>query len=167
MKLKLQEHSVAVMTLVICGIWLLYSAKIQDATMPGAPGPKFFPYIIVSLLAFLTILNEILVWRRLSHGAAVKKTYPGDGEKPPVKNSAEETADRKKSFFSFVLIFFYIAAIDIFGFYPAALTAVFLGLKGIMRISWLKSLSGAAIITGSVFVVFTLGFQLPLPRGIF
>ncbi|MDR1932938.1 MAG: tripartite tricarboxylate transporter TctB family protein [Spirochaetales bacterium] len=173
--MKIKNHSVAILALIVCGVWLLYSAKISDSTMPGAPGPKFFPYIIISLLAFLTILNEILSWRRLLQKKKMKTagsvrggvSEQEDCAHSPVQSFGEEAADRKKTFLSFVLIFFYIAGIDVIGFYPAAVLALFLALKGIMRINWLKSLSGTAIISGSVFIIFSLVFQLPLPRGIF
>ena len=68
--------------------------------------------------------------------------------------------------FSFALIFLYVIGIDVVGFYGATFVAVFLSLRVAMQIrNWLHATASALVITGSVYAVFTLLFQLPLPHG--
>jgi hypothetical protein len=151
--MQLKERLISVFLLVVCAVWLIYSRNISGATMPGTPGPKFFPFVVVGILAFLTILNEVLNIRAVREKQTSRK---------------DAATDRRKVLFSFVLIFLYVVGIDLFGFYPATSALVFCALKGLIRIAgWLKPLAATVLITGSVFVIFTLIFQLSLPRGVF
>lgn len=158
---KVHEHFASVLLLIVCALWLGYSGRISDVTMPGTPGPKFFPFIIVGLLAFLTILNEVLSF---SHSFREKKqnTYVVTGTVRP-----GEVTEQKKTVLSFIFIFLYILGIDFIGFYISTLLSVFLILRGIIEIQkWTKVLITTVIITGSIYIVFSVIFRLPLPRGI-
>jgi hypothetical protein len=165
--MKFGERSVSVLSLTLCAVWLLYSRKIATISISGAPGPNFFPFIIVGVLACLTILKEALSFRELVREK--KAGSPVRDKKAAVEGSPrdEEIPDRKKTVFSFILIFLFVAGIDTLGFYPSTVITVFAALKFIMRITIRPALISTAVITGSVFVIFTLFFQLPLPRGIF
>jgi hypothetical protein len=168
MKLKFNERAISVLLLAVCALWLMYSPNISDATMPGVPGPKVFPFIIVGLLAALTILKEILTFRGPSRRKKPKNLAAARKVPAEAASRNEEAPDRKKVIFSFILVFLFVVGIDTIGFYPATLITVFVALKFILGISqWPRVLIGTAAITVSVFIIFTLIFQLPLPRGIF
>ena len=163
---KKSERFVSIFLLLICALWIGYSGRVPSATMPGAPGPNFFPFIIVGLLAFLTILNEALFFRRWLRDRK-KETDADQSVKPVQAAQAGERPSTKKTILSFAVIFLFVLGIDHLGFFTSTLIAVFIILKGILAIqSWLKVLFSTAVITGSIFVIFSLLFRLPLPRGI-
>jgi hypothetical protein len=175
---KRSEHIVSVCLLGICALWLIYSRNISGATMPGTPGPKFFPFIIVALLAFLTILKEILDWRRMSdpenkNAGTAATEVPGTGlqsqatKKDDEPNDADTKGELRRVVLSFVLIFLYVVGIEVIGFYVATILAVCISLKGIIGIpGWLKVSMVTLIITGAVFLIFWVLFKVPLPQGI-
>lgn len=160
---KINERFVFIFLLLVCAMWIGYSGRIPNVTLPGAPGPNFFPFIIVALLAFLTILHEVLFFSRWlrekkKEPAGTAKTVPSGGSAKP---------NQKKVIVSFTLLFLFVLGIDYIGFYTSTLITIFLIFKGIFALqSWLKSLFITVVITGSIFVVFTLLFRLSLPRGI-
>jgi hypothetical protein len=167
---KRREHIVSVFLLGICLLWLIYSRNISGATMPGTPGPKFFPFIIVALLAFLTILKEIFDWRqtvgpenKTSGTEPRSQAFEKDGE----PNNAVNKGELRRVFLSFLLMFLYVVGIETIGFYVVTILAVFITLKGIIGIpGWLKVSMATLIITGAVFLIFWVLFKVPLPQGI-
>jgi hypothetical protein len=169
--MKFKERSISVLVLLLCGLWYLYSGRISDSTMPGAPGPRFFPYVIIGTLVFLTLLYEVLRSRGPAVPAPAVIEVPaavtGDGaEGEGCIDPDDLVPDRKYVVFSFLLIFLYVLGIDYLGFYPATVPAVFIVLKAVLRMkSWTMAIAGTAAIAGSVFVIFTVLLQLPLPRG--
>ena len=54
--LKKSERSISVLLLVLCGFWLVLTFQVPDSTMPGAPGPRFFPLCVLGILAGLSLL---------------------------------------------------------------------------------------------------------------
>ena len=169
-----KEHLVSIFILIICAMWLIYSPKVSDSTLPGAPGPKFFPFIIVGLLIFLTLLYEILTFYQKKKKKPVNEGPPevSQGGQQPEKAQPDKVqtpeVPRIKIIISFVLVFLYIVGIDLIGFYPATVIILFVALKGLIGLpGWIKSLTATAIISASIFIIFSVFFKLPLPHGVF
>jgi hypothetical protein len=68
--------------------------------------------------------------------------------------------------YSFIAIFLYAVLTGLIGFYVATVPFVFVIIKLIMNTkSWLKSIIATVVITGAVYLVFTVFFKLSLPSG--
>ena len=158
---NMRDRFVSIFLLLVCGVWIGYSGRVQGATMPGAPGPLFFPFIIVGILAFLVILNEALFFRRWLSERKKETVAAAKAPRP------EGTPNQKKVILSFALIFLYVVGIDHIGFYVSTLITVFVIFKLIFAMqSWIKTLFSALGITGVIYLIFTFSFGLFLPRGI-
>ena len=148
--------------LFVCVVFLIQSRNISTLSLPGTPGPRVFPFVIIGLLAFCVILHEGLAIRRLILG---KKSDNNDASTEKPKN--QEKQDLKKVLLSFVVIFLYVLGIDYLGFYPSTALVVFIVLKFIFESrSWLRTLISTALISGSIYVIFALLFSVRLPRGV-
>ncbi len=171
-----RERYFSVLVLVFCALWLFNTPAIPSATMPGAPGPRFFPYLVIGVLSGLSILQFILSFRKgsnkIGEGNVPVKPLPipqeeesGEGEGCVDPDDLEP--DRKSLVSAFILIALYVVGIDVVGFYPATIPAVFLSLfiasKG--KKPWFKLLPGTALICLGVYGVFTLALHVPLPAG--
>lgn len=166
--MKMTERSISVLTILLCAFWLVFTFQIPEATMPGAPGPRFFPYLIITILALLAGLHIALSYRKkpeLKKIPDIEEAEAGEGE--GCIDPADLLPNRRYVIFSFALIFFYILGIDFLGFYISTVPAVFLALHVAMKVKRAFALLGTAAISGSIFAVFTLILKLPLPRGLF
>jgi hypothetical protein len=171
-----RERYFSVLVLVFCALWLINTPSIPSATMPGAPGPRFFPYLVIGVLSGLCILQFILSYRKISSKSDEKsvpiKPLPIPEDEEPVEGEGcidpdDLEPDRKSLFSAFILIVLYVVGIDVVGFYPATIPAVFLSLfiASKRKKSWFKLLPGTAFICLGVYGVFTLALHIPLPAG--
>ena len=177
-----KDRYFSVLVLGFCAFWFLNSRSIPPATMPGAPGPKFFPYLVIGCLAFFALIQFALSFRH------PKKTVPLPAPLPVSPPSASEVTgaeeigevaeggcvdpddlvpDRRSLIASFLLILFYVGGIDLAGFYLATIPAVFFGLliavKG--KTPWYQLVLPAILITAAIYGVFTLALRVNLPAG--
>ena len=176
-----KDRYFSVLVLGLCVFWFLNTRSIPPATMPGAPGPKFFPYLVMGCLAVFAFLQFALSFR------SPKKTVPpstsvpirpfsaseGTGEEGMEESSGgcvdpdDLVPDRRSLIASFLLILFYVVGIDLVGFYLATIPAVFFGLfiavKG--KTPWYRLALPTAFITAAIYGVFTLALKVNLPAG--
>jgi len=75
--------------------------------------------------------------------------------------------DRRSLIAAFLLILLYVVGIDLVGFYPATIPAVFFGLLIAMKgkTPWHKLVLPTALITVAVYGVFTFALKVNLPAG--
>ena len=55
MPMALREIIAAVGLLVFCGLYTWATFHIPDRTIPNTPGPSFFPFVIITLIAVLSV----------------------------------------------------------------------------------------------------------------
>ncbi|MCX7786603.1 MAG: tripartite tricarboxylate transporter TctB family protein [Spirochaetes bacterium] len=177
-----KERYFSVLVLGLCAFWFLSSRSIPPATMPGAPGPKFFPYLVTGCLAVFALIQLALSFRSSknppsspvsmptlspSEGISGERGDAEEGEEGGCVDPDDLVPDRRSLIASFLLVILYAVGIDLVGFYPATIPAVFFGLLIAMKgkTPWYKLWIPTALITASVYGVFTLALQVNLPAG--
>ena len=183
-----KERYFSVLVLGLCTFWVLNSHSIPPATMPGAPGPNFFPYLVTGCLAVFALIQIALTFRSSKRAIQVQGTPQVTIQPLPIsKDDAEEgelgelkdeeeggcvdpddlVPDRRSLIASFLLTLLYVVGIDLVGFYLATIPAVFFGLFIAMKgkTPWYRLLLPTALITAAVYGVFTLALQVNLPAG--
>ena len=178
--MKNSDRYVSIVLLGLAGLWTYLTFQIKANTLPGAPGPRFFPLVIIAVLALLALALLIGSFKKgaVSKPVAAKKqdTKMADivaaqaAAAAPGKEVCEEFEEPKpvplKMLYSFIAIFLYAVLTGLIGFYVATVPFVFVIIKLIMNTkSWLKSIIATVVITGAVYLVFTVFFKLSLPSG--
>lgn len=177
-----KDRYFSVLVLGLCAFWLVSSRSIPPATMPGAPGPKFFPYLVMGCLAVFALLQFALSFRNPKETVSPPTPIPirtlpasektegegiGEDDEGGCVDPDDLVPDRRSLVASFLLILFYVVGIDLVGFYLATIPAVFLGLfiavKG--KTPWYKLMLPTALITAAIYGVFTLALRVNLPAG--
>lgn len=174
-----KDRYFSVLVLGLCAFWYFNSRSIPAATMPGAPGPKFFPYLVTGCLAVFALIQLALSFRNPKVASAPSipirplsiKEGEGqeeiEGQEGGCVDPDDLVPDRRSLIASFLLILGYVVGIDLVGFYPATIPAVFFGLFIAMKgkTPWYRLLVPTALITAAVYGVFTFALQVNLPTG--
>ncbi|GEA14156.1 MAG: Tripartite tricarboxylate transporter TctB family [Moorella sp. (in: firmicutes)] len=58
------ERLVAICFLLLAAIWGYLTLQIPSATIPGTPGPRFFPWLLVTGLVILSLVMLVGNWRQ-------------------------------------------------------------------------------------------------------
>ena len=154
------ERCFSIFLLIVCVVFMVETRNISTFTLPGSPGAKVFPIAIISLLASLVILNEIITyWRSI----LAKRRNPSSAEQP----KSEPKQNLKKVVISFIVLFFFVVGINYLGFYVSTMIVVFIVLKLIFELqSWIKTIIFTALLTGAIYVIFAMLFNIRLPMGV-
>ncbi|CEP69328.1 Protein of unknown function DUF1468 [Moorella glycerini] len=72
-----EERLVAICFLLLAAIWGYLTLQIPPATVPGTPGPRFFPWLLV---AGLVILSLVMLGQSWQQPAREKKVKAGASE---------------------------------------------------------------------------------------
>lgn len=146
-----QDRIIGVGLLVFCGIAGFLTTYLDESTMEGEPGPKFFPTLIIILLA---VLASILAVR--------KKTAP----EPGVSSKKDDEFSTREALVFFCVFLFGLAAMYFVGFVPSMALAVAV-------MTWLagwkipKSLVFSVGVMIAVYLLFDRLLEIPLPLGLF
>jgi len=174
------DRYVSIVLLGIAGLWTFLTFQIRATALPGAPGPRFFPLVVIAALTIVSLLLLGSSFKRGSGNAPVKKVKQDaktadivalDAQAGVQKDGVcEEYEDPKpvpaKILYSFVAIFLYVVATGFAGFYISTVLFVFIIMKFIMGMhSWIKSVVATVVITGVIYIIFTVFFKLSLPSG--
>lgn len=166
--MKNSDRYVSIAILGLAGLWTFLTFQIKDNSLPGAPGPRFFPFLVIICLTLCVIGLLVSTYK--------KKAVPATA--PAAKQVAEATGDGacddieepkpipRRMIYSFIAMFAYVVATALVGFYVATVPFLIVVLKGIMKTkSWIHTLIGTAVITGVIYLIFTVFFKLSLPAG--
>ncbi|MDX9784289.1 MAG: tripartite tricarboxylate transporter TctB family protein [Spirochaetia bacterium] len=178
--MKNSDRYVSIILLAIAGLWTYLTFQIKANSLPGAPGPRFFPLVIIAVLALLALQLLLSSFKKgaVSKPVAAKKqdikmadiVASQSTASAPREGVCEEFEEPKpvpmKMLYSFVAIFAYVVLSGLIGFYVATVPFVFVIIKLIMGTkSWPKSIIATVAITGAVYLIFTVFFKLSLPSG--
>ncbi len=169
---KKRDLIIAAVLLAFCVFWAVQTGEIRDQTVPGTPGPRYFPYLIIGAMAVMAVLlafssvRAILKERGIERATLQRRSAAAEeaqgcedpgGEKPRPLRIASV----------FVTLFVYAIAIQWIGFFVATAAACVFILRIIMRTNdWKMILFSTAVITGGIFVVFRIAIPISLPSGI-
>jgi len=135
--------------------WGYHTANLPSATMANAPGPRFFPWVLVGALALLSLL---LLITSLKTGA--------DESRRPEANGGIGRQKLKKHVAVFFIIFIYIVLVENIGFRLATFPILLIILRLVMgQKSWVVGIGTAAGITMGIYLVFRVLLGVPLPSG--
>jgi hypothetical protein len=165
---KKRDLIIATVLLAFCGFWTIQAGKIRDVTIPGTPGPRYFPNIIIAALAVMAVALAIPALLSLAKGGKKAKLQaPAPSEAAGCVEPEGVKPQRLKVVGVFVAIFGYIMAVEQIGFFVAtALASVFMLLVFMNIRNWKMLILSSAVITGSLFVIFRLIIKISLPSGI-
>ena len=147
-----RKHLIAALVLMAFGIGYGYqTAQLPTRTLPHAPSPSFFPWLLTGALLILAVAVFVQGLRDrtpgvLLAGDRVRLTYPTLG---------------------LLLFVGYVATLPYLGFLLASVPffAGLMILAGERRLRWLLvPCLGVPLV---LFLLFRYLFRLPLPRGLF
>jgi hypothetical protein len=73
--MKNSDRYVSIVLLGLAGLWAYLTFQIKANSLPGAPGPRFFPLVIIAVLALLALALLIGSFKKgaVSKPVAAKK----------------------------------------------------------------------------------------------
>jgi hypothetical protein len=180
--MKNSDRYVSIALIGLSGFWTYQTFQIRANALPGAPGPRFFPFLVIGLLFLFSLQllvstfkkDKKLVKAKVPAHLAAADTAATSTPKTGSVGATDAVCDDytepepipKRIIYSFIAIFLYVVASGIVGFYVATVPFVFTVIKWIMKTkSWIHSIIGTLVITGVIYLIFTVFFKLSLPRG--
>jgi F0F1-type ATP synthase assembly protein I len=152
---------IAVILLTFIAVWAYLTTQLPESTMIGEPGPKFFPSMILGLMAVLSILL-FFVKDKKKETAEVKND---DAEK-------EMETEKKQAAFpiidAFKLYAVFLAGI-VMMYYIGFAIAMIVALTGMLwMIGWKlfpRAIVFSAVVTLAIYFLFDWLLRIPLPIG--
>lgn len=157
----MNHNRVIALILLAFIIWWGYlTTNLPESTMPGEPGPKFFPSVILGLMAVFSVL---LFFTR------------DEKETPEIKTDEIEKEVAKDED-----VFPLSSALKLFAVFFAGITITyFLGFNigmivGLSVMLWMigwklfpRAVLYSAVVTLVIYFLFDRLLEIPLPKGIF
>lgn len=139
----------ALVLLAFSVVYAVLASDLPDRSIPNTPGPSFFPFVIVTVIALLALALLITGIRELSAG--------GGG--------ALEGAVTRTGWITLLIFLIYLVSFPFLGFLLASIPffaalMVLYGARSPMRIA-----AGSLVIPVGLYFLFTEAFQILLPRG--
>ena len=134
------NRKASLILLTFCAFFAYMTTQISAATLPGAPGPRTFPWILLSLLAILSVMLFF-------DGGPEKKKEP-----------------LGKAMAIYATVCFYVALVPFVGFLLGTAAGIFIFFY--WTISSRKKAAIAAVLTAVIlYVLFQYIFHIKLPSG--
>jgi len=146
---------VAFILLVFVFWWGYLTTKLPETTMIGEPGPKFFPFIILLLMGILSILLFLTSGKK-----AEKKVDKGDNQ-----TEEKETFPMRSALSLFGVFFVGIVMVYFLGFNLGMIIGLTTMLSMIGWKIFPKAILFSALVTLSVYFLFSWLLRIPLPTG--
>ncbi|MEY8338568.1 tripartite tricarboxylate transporter TctB family protein [Lachnospiraceae bacterium 62-35] len=136
------DRKAALVLLTFSAGFAYMTARISAATLPGAPGPRTFPWVMVTLMAFLSILLFL-------------RSSPNQKEKEPFS----------KAMLVYATICFYVILIPVVGFLAGTAIGIFIFFYWTLS-SRKKAAIAAILIALALYIIFEFVFRIKLPSSI-
>lgn len=157
-----QNKIIALIFLAFIGWWTYLTYKLPGSTMFGEPGPRFFPFMVLGFMTFLTILLFFLKGKKKTEEAVILKD---ENDEVIIEIEAEEEHSMLNVIKFYGIFLGVIGLVYLLGFVPGTIIGltVMLGLIG-----W-KIFPRAILFSSTVVVVvyflFKVLMHIPLPQG--
>lgn len=149
---------IAVLLLIFIVWWAYLTTQLPETTMPGEPGPKFFPAVILGLMAVFSVL--LFFTKDKKNTAEVKA------------DDIEKEVEKKEEVFPI------FSALKLFAvFFLGIIIVYFLGFNigmifGLTVMLWMigwrlfpRAILFSAAVTLAVYFLFDWLLKIPLPKG--
>jgi hypothetical protein len=142
-----------------CGVVYLLMRGLPSGTLQEGMGPAFFPGCLVLVLACLSVILIFTgIFRKNGEGA---KGDSGNGKPLPLIGPHLKIPGMLT-----LTVAIYLSILEVFGFLALTPIFIFMVIRIFRSSFWNASLMGLSI-TGAIYLIFGLGFQIPLPKGSF
>ncbi len=138
----------ALVLLAFSAVYAVLSGELPDRSIPNTPGPSFFPLVIVTVIAVLSLALLVAGIRELSD-----------------ERTAVDGATTRTGWITLLAFLIYLASFPFLGFLLASIPffAVLMALYGAR--SPFRIAVGSLVIPVGLYFLFTGVFQILLPRG--
>ena len=151
--MKKADQIIGIIVLIFSGFVIEESFRIPQQTASFEPGVRFLPFWLGVLMAILSIMLIVNVWRR-----------PAD----PKKGG---TLPGRQALIAIVLILAglagYIILLEVLGFLAGTMLFNTFLLGVVMREKWKWTLLIALVTSGALYVIFKVLLEVSLPKNIF
>ncbi|MGI6284392.1 tripartite tricarboxylate transporter TctB family protein [Neomoorella humiferrea] len=155
MKNPKEERVVALCFLLLAVAWAYLTLQIPATTIPGTPGPRFFPWLLVTALVILSLALFI---------------SSGQQQQPAVEKMEWENKKKRKidwiGIGTLAMFFVYIWTVDLLGFRWGTLIMmpfflfISFRLRNILEIALIT-----VILSFGLDFIFRVMFKMSLPMG--
>lgn len=148
-----RDRLIGIGLLLFAGMAAFLTSRLPDSTMPEEPGPKFFPYVVLAVLAFLSLLLT------LGMGRNKKDPLP----KESMRLEANQSFSEALMFYGVFLLG--LCLMPVLGFVLSMISVVTAMLKlGGWKL-FPKALCFSAVVTVIVYLLFDRLMEIVLPGG--
>jgi len=152
-----QNRLIAIILLVFVAVWAYFTTQLPESTMIGEPGPKFFPSMILGLMAVLSVL---LLITKDKNKADEIKADDVDKEIEVEKPFSMMSAVKLYGVFLGGIILIYFVGFAIGMIIALTIMLVMIGWKLLP-----KALMFSTITTLVIYFLFDWLLKIPLPTG--
>ncbi|MDA8229395.1 MAG: tripartite tricarboxylate transporter TctB family protein [Desulfitobacterium hafniense] len=157
------DKIIALLLLAFTAVWSYFTFKLPASTMPGEPGPKMYPSIILVLLGIFSIL--LLVGKEKKEEPEVSEEDLKKMEELGMEVEKKEVFQISQAMILFGLFLVGLVIMYFFGY----IIGMTIGLIAMLRyVGWKvfpKALLVSTIVTVFIYVLFNVLLHVPLPTG--
>lgn len=143
--------------------WGYLTSNLPESTVPGEPGPRFFPMVILGLMALMTVLLFFQKEKVKKEETVVVKS---ENDEVQIEIEPEETHPMRSVLFFYGVFLGVIGLVYLLGF----LVGMIVGLTIMLTLVGWKIFPRAIIFSSAVtlviYGVFDMLMNIPLPKGL-
>ncbi|KUO58596.1 MAG: hypothetical protein APF84_15595 [Gracilibacter sp. BRH_c7a] len=152
-----QNRIIATILLVFIIFWAYLTTKLPETTMLGEPGPKFFPAVVLALMAILSI--------SLYFTKDLEKTEVIEADEIDQVTEPEEELPMNGALKLFAVFFAGIILIYFVGFNIGLIVSLSAMLWMIGWRLFPRAILFSASVTLVIYFLFSWALKIPLPKG--
>jgi len=145
--------------------WGFLTTKLPETTMEGEPGPKFFPTVILGLMAILSVFLFFKSSKDHSSQTLESSEEPSKESAEVAEETKEETPSMKRIFSFYGVFFLALILTYYFGF----LIGLIIGMIALLTMAgwglFPRATVFSVIVTVGVYLLFDTLLKIPLPTG--
>ena len=153
-----QNRIIATVLLVFIIFWAYQTTKLPETTMIGEPGPKFFPAVILGLMAIFSVF--LFFTRDLEQPDDI------NSDEPDKEIQAEDELPMSGAMKLFAVFFVGIILIYFVGFNIGLIISLSAMLWMIGWKIFPRAVLFSTAVTLAIYFLFSWALKIPLPKGI-
>lgn len=154
-----QNRVIATVLLVFIVYWAYLTTQLPETTMAGEPGPKFFPAVLLGLMAILSV--------SLYFTKDLQKAEEADIEADEIEKEIEpqEELPMSGALKLFAIFFVGIVLVYLLGFNIGLIVSLSAMLWMIGWKLFPRAILFSATVTLAIYFLFSWALKIPLPKG--
>ena len=153
-----QNRIIATVLLIFIAFWAYQTTKLPETTMMGEPGPKFFPAVILGLMALFSVL--------LFFTKDLEKAENIEADEIDDEIQEEEQLPMSGALLMFAVFFVGIVLVYIAGFNIGLIVSLTAMLALIGWKIFPRAILFSTVVTLAIYFLFSWALKIPLPKGI-